>query len=107
MSETPISSRPRRTPVRPAFEPRDQPAIAADAGLPALKPDALTPERIRKALAQRDVWSVVLPLDSDIRYPGREGAPVLAAVLIALVMRDDGVYVVLTERASHLHDHAG
>jgi len=107
MSEIPISSRPRRAPVRPGFDPRDQPSVQADAGLPALSADALTPGRIRQVLAQREVWSVVLPLDRDARYPGREGAPVLAAVLIALVMRDDGIHVVLTERASHLHDHAG
>lgn len=62
---------------------------------------------IRRVLSHENVWTVALPLDSDARYPGREGAPVLAAVLIALVMREDGVHVVFTERASHLHDHAG
>ena len=31
----------------------------------------------------------------------------MAAVLIALVMRPDGIGVIFTERASHLHDHAG
>ncbi len=73
----------------------------------AIAPEALTPLHIRRVLSHDNVWSVALPLDSDTRYPGREGAPVLAAVLIALVMRKEGVHVVFTERASHLHDHAG
>lgn len=30
-----------------------------------------------------------------------------AAVLIPLVTRDDGVHIMLTQRAAHLHDHAG
>ncbi|WP_050692311.1 CoA pyrophosphatase [Bordetella pertussis] len=42
-----------------------------------------------------------------IRAPGREGSLVAAAVLIPLVMRADGVRVMLTQRAAHLHDHAG
>ena len=107
MSETPRSYRPRRPIVRPGFEPRNQPSIQANDGLLAIPPDALTPQHIRQVLSHDNVWTVALPLDSDTRYPGREGAPVMAAVLIALVMREEGVHVVLTERASHLHDHAG
>jgi len=42
-----------------------------------------------------------------VRYPGREGTPIDAAVLIPLVIRDDGLWVMLTQRAEHLHDHAG
>lgn len=107
MSETPIQTRVRRAPVRPGFDPRDQPSVRANAGLFALPADSLTPEHIRRVLAQPAAWSLALPMDRDTRYPGREGAPVMAAVLIAMVMRENGIHVVLTERASHLHDHAG
>jgi 8-oxo-dGTP pyrophosphatase MutT (NUDIX family) len=44
-------------------------------------------------------------------FPHKDGSPRLhitpAGVLVALVNRDDGVYVVLTQRTDHLSDHAG
>lgn len=107
MSETPNVRRPRRPLVRPGFDPSCQPSVQADAGLLPIPPRFLTPEALRLVLSHADAWTVTLPLDSDTRYPGREGAPVMAAVLIALVMRPEGICVVFTERASHLHDHAG
>lgn len=48
------------------------------------------------------------PEDQWHRYtipPGARALP--AAVLVLLVGRDDGVYVLLTQRTSHLHGHAG
>ncbi|ARP90006.1 CoA pyrophosphatase [Bordetella genomosp. 9] len=106
MSEQP-SSRPRRPIVRPAFDPAEQPWVVANEGLQALSQEALRPESLRRALAQPESWSVQMPLNGDSRYPGREGPPVLAAVLIPLVMREAGVTVMLTQRTAHLHDHAG
>lgn len=79
----------------------------ANEGLSALPPASLTPESLRRVLGRTETWSVHLPLNDDTRYPGREGAPVLAAVLIPLVAHEEGVSIMLTERAAHLHDHAG
>lgn len=107
MSDQSSSSRPRRPILQPAFEPAAQPWIVANAGLSALPPNRLTPEALRHTLGQQTSWSVQLPLNDDSRYPGREGEPVRAAVLIPLVTHTGGVSVMLTERAAHLHDHAG
>jgi len=70
-------------------------------------PQALAVDELRRVLQHPGGWPVQLPLNGDTRYPGREGPPVLAAVLIPLVMRQDGVTVMLTQRTAHLHDHAG
>lgn len=44
-------------------------------------------------------------LGDGSRLPGR--APAAAAVLVPLVMRDDGLHLLLTRRTDHLRDHAG
>ncbi len=46
-------------------------------------------------------------LSDGFRLPGREGAPTLAAVLVPLVNRAEGLAVLLTERSADLADHAG
>jgi 8-oxo-dGTP pyrophosphatase MutT (NUDIX family) len=84
-----------------------QPWVFANEGLHAVPPQALTVDELRRVLARPEGWSVQMPLNGDTRYPGREGPPVLAAVLIPLVMREQGVTVMLTQRTAHLHDHAG
>ncbi|ALM81886.1 CoA pyrophosphatase [Bordetella sp. N] len=103
----PPSRRPSRPPLRPAFDPAEQPWVVAADGLPPLPADHLTEQALRERLAGAGSWSVQLPLNDDTRYPGREGPPRLAAVLVPLVTRADGVYVMLTQRAAHLYDHAG
>lgn len=106
MSDTP-SSRPRRPLVRPGFDPAAQPWQAADQGLPAIPAERLTADALRHAWQAQAPWQLDPVVASELRYPGREGAPVLAAVLIPMVLRPDGVRVMLTQRAAHLHDHAG
>ncbi len=46
-------------------------------------------------------------MSDGYRLPGREGDPTLAAVLVPLVNRADGLSVLLTERSADLPDHAG
>jgi len=48
-----------------------------------------------------------LGLSDGFRLPGREGTPIPAAVLVALVNRTEGLQVLFTERAAHLPDHPG
>lgn len=93
--------------MRPAFDAAQQPWVVADDGLPALPAAQLAPEALRASLRRPLPSTTQLPPGDEARYPGREGEPVLAAVLIPLVMRPEGVTVMLTERTAHLHDHAG
>ena len=46
-------------------------------------------------------------MSDGFRLPGREGAPTLAAVLVPLVNRPDGLHVMLTQRSADLPDHPG
>jgi len=101
------SSRPRRPPAGPSFDPAAQSWQPADADLPPVPAERLAPDLLRGVLSRPGPW----PLDPigspEHRHPGREGAPVLAAVLIPLVVHASGVRVMLTQRTAHLHDHAG
>ncbi len=46
-------------------------------------------------------------MSDGFRMPGREGAPTLAAVLVPLVNRRDGLTLLLTQRSADLPDHPG
>jgi 8-oxo-dGTP pyrophosphatase MutT (NUDIX family) len=46
-------------------------------------------------------------LSDGFRLPGREGEPTLAAVLVPLVNRAEGLHVLLTQRSPDLPDHPG
>ena len=71
-----------------------------DAGL-------LTPASLRRILGAPPEWAPEPSFEESLRYPGPEGTPVQAAVLIPMVMHPSGVSVMLTQRAAHLRDHAG
>jgi 8-oxo-dGTP pyrophosphatase MutT (NUDIX family) len=46
-------------------------------------------------------------LSDGFRLPGREGVPTLAAVLVPIVNRPQGLQVLLTQRSADLPDHPG
>jgi 8-oxo-dGTP pyrophosphatase MutT (NUDIX family) len=46
-------------------------------------------------------------MSDGFRLPGREGPPTLAAVLVPLVNRRDGLTLLLTQRSADLPDHPG
>jgi 8-oxo-dGTP pyrophosphatase MutT (NUDIX family) len=46
-------------------------------------------------------------MSDGFRLPGREGEPRLAAVLVPLVNRPEGLHVLLTQRSVDLPDHPG
>lgn len=106
-SDSSSSVRPRRPLARPGFDPATQPWVVADKALTPVPSSLLTPAALRSTLVQPATWALEFSGDTDLRYPGREGTPVPAAVLIALVAYEEGVKLLLTERAAHLHDHAG
>ncbi len=71
--------------------------------MPAVSDERLTPEGLRARFIQRLAWS---PEQTD---PHRREAddPRAAAVLVPLVVREERLTVLLTQRADHLSDHAG
>lgn len=89
--------------IRPVFEPEVLPVESTGADLPAVAASRLTPDGLRARFTQRLVWA---PEPTDI-YWQEPGDPRAAAVLMPLVVRAEGLSVLLTQRADHLSDHAG
>lgn len=108
MSSDPSENlRPRRPPVRPSFDPMTQPWSPSVLPFGAVPADRLTPAILRDVLRGPIQRPLDIPNESLIRMPGREGTPVEAAVLVPIVMRPEGLTVLLTQRTAHLNDHAG
>ena len=87
-------------------DPRVYPVVGIDDHLPALPAGALTPRALRERFADASrPWTP--EFHGDARLFELERQPVAASVLVPLVERDEGLNVLLTRRADHLHDHAG
>lgn len=99
-----------RSPTRPAFDPEVQPFEVADRTaneiLARVPEERLHPEFLRARFAAPPEWQPELTDEERYRYPGREGEPTPAAVLVPVVMRES-LRVLLTQRTAHLNDHAG
>jgi 8-oxo-dGTP pyrophosphatase MutT (NUDIX family) len=89
--------------IRPVFEPEALPVESTGIDLPPVASDRLTPDGLRARFDQRLHWAPEPIVETRLR----DGDPRLAAVLVPLVVRDDGLTVLLTQRADHLNDHAG
>lgn len=88
----------------PLLNPQAVPALGFDSHLPAVEAARLRPEALRERLAAPPLWQPEFKGDGgsfDARPPAN------AAVLIPLVMREQGVQVLLTRRTEHLRSHAG
>ena len=88
--------------IRPVFEPEVLPIEATGAGLPRVAGYRLTPAGLRERFAQRLAWA-----PEPFETLAEHGDPRAAAVLVPLVVRDEQLSVLLTQRADHLSDHAG
>lgn len=88
------------------FDPANQPWTVESAGLPAIPGAQLTPDALRARFRAPPTWSPEVADENRRVFRGRENL-VSAAVLIPLVMRPEGLQVLLTQRTAHLHDHAG
>ncbi len=99
---------PTAEPLAPlTFDPERSPVVGI-ASEPAIAADRLTVARLRAAFIAPRMWQP--EVSDESRKPRlRSGAtgPVPASVLIPLVVRDEGLTVLLTERTAHLNDHAG
>ncbi|UGQ47488.1 CoA pyrophosphatase [Massilia endophytica] len=88
--------------AKPAFDPTQLP-IDAIAGEAAVMLERLAPEWLRERFANPPHWS---PEPADESLSPRPN-PTPAAVLVPLVMREEGLTLLLTQRTAHLNDHAG
>jgi 8-oxo-dGTP pyrophosphatase MutT (NUDIX family) len=90
--------------TRPVLQPETLPVESTGDDLPLVAPARLTPDGLRARFEQRLSWTPEQP--GDARWK-EFGDPRVAAVLVPLVVRDEGLTVLLTQRADHLNDHAG
>lgn len=88
----------------PRFDPREVPIVDADASLPAVPPERLAIAALRSQLLSPPAWEPELTGD---RFRVHARPVRSAAVLIPIVAHPDAATILLTERAAHLHDHAG
>lgn len=84
------------------------PALAeldALAGEPALPDSRLSPDWLRARFASAIDWSPEFVAEPELNLTPRP--PVPAAVLMPMVVREEGLHLLLTQRTAHLNDHAG
>ena len=87
------------------LDPLAIPVVGIDAHLPPVPAHRLAPDALHDRFADPPLWTPEFPGDGG-RF-STEGEPLAAAVLVALVMRDSGLQVLLTQRTAHLRNHAG
>lgn len=74
-------------------------------GEPVIASDRLTAAFLRQHFAQPPVWAPEITVERLVREINRP--PIDAAVLIPIVLREEGASLLLTQRTAHLRDHAG
>ncbi|MGI4985339.1 MAG: CoA pyrophosphatase [Janthinobacterium lividum] len=92
-------------PTRPLFDPEDLPVEPSSIVLPAVPPARLGAVALRERFARRPLVDWTPERAEAARQ--HAGNLRLAAVLIGLIDRPEGITVLLTHRAAHLTDHAG
>lgn len=86
------------------LDPKAVPIEGTDAHLSPVADERLRADWLRRELPSAALWTPELPGDGA-RFGNRP--PAAASVLVPLVLRDDGLHVLLTRRTAHLRDHAG
>jgi 8-oxo-dGTP pyrophosphatase MutT (NUDIX family) len=86
-------------------DPRAVPVSGADHHLPAVAAERLVPAHLKTRFAAQPDWQPEFRGDGGGPLSGRQ--PAAAAVLVPLVVREEGLQVLLTRRTDHLRDHAG
>lgn len=76
--------------------------LAGEAPIPSM---LLEPQWIRRCFSISRDWTEERLPDARLKFQETDLTP--AAVLVPIVMREEGLTVLLTKRAEHLHDHAG
>jgi 8-oxo-dGTP pyrophosphatase MutT (NUDIX family) len=96
------------------FEPRVVPIVARDSHMPAVEQSLLTPDALRFRFTQEKPWEAEVT-DENRAALAREGSVnagrgnelTPAAVLIPLIMHENELKILLTQRTAHLYDHPG
>lgn len=95
--------------LRPIFDPESVPLDPAFTDVaargPAIEPQRLRPEALRRRFVAPPQWEPEIKADARIFRP--DDPPRAASVLVPLVVHGGSVNVLLTQRTDHLHDHAG
>ncbi|MBH9552847.1 NUDIX hydrolase [Inhella gelatinilytica] len=91
----------------PSFNPREVPVERIDRALAPLPEAWLAPDALRSHFQTVPLVAPERPGDGGRVPQHLLRSPRPAAVLVPLVMRDQGVQVLLTRRTEHLKDHAG
>lgn len=86
------------------FDPELLP-IDSLGGEPAIMPEQLTAEALRRRFARPPAWSPEIRIERLVRP--MSGPLTDAAVLVLIVLHEDGATVLFTQRTAHLNDHAG
>ena len=96
------------------FDPREVPIVARDSHMPAVEQSLLTPDALRFRFTQEKSWEAEVT-DENRAALAREGSVnagrgnelTPAAVLIPLIMYENELKILLTQRTAHLYDHPG
>jgi 8-oxo-dGTP pyrophosphatase MutT (NUDIX family) len=86
------------------FDPEQLP-VDSLGGEPEIAPDQLTADALRRRFATPPAWSPEITIERLVRP--MSGPPTGAAVLIPIVLHEDGATLLFTQRTAHLNDHAG
>lgn len=88
----------------PILNPQAVPATSVDTHLPAIAAAHLTPAALRQRFACPPIWQPEWAGDGAL-FAGHQAAA--AAVLLPLVIHEDGLRLLLTRRTEHLRNHGG
>ena len=96
------------------FDPREVPIVSRDSHMPPVEQSLLTPDGMRLRFTQEKQWQAevtdenraALAREGSVRA-GRGNELTPAAVLIPLIMHENELKILLTQRTAHLHDHPG
>jgi 8-oxo-dGTP pyrophosphatase MutT (NUDIX family) len=100
-TQPPLQDQRRGAPAH--FDPRQLPLAPAPAPHIALPAQHLQPDFLR----QRFAHASARPAPEIHEHPRLDQPLSASAVLLALVQREGGLHVLLTQRASHLRNHSG
>jgi 8-oxo-dGTP pyrophosphatase MutT (NUDIX family) len=86
------------------FDPQKLP-VESIAGEAAVASERLTPQWLRSRFAHPPEW--MPECVDEFGLQRKHPVPISAAVLVPLVLRESGMTLLLTQRTTHLTDHAG
>jgi 8-oxo-dGTP pyrophosphatase MutT (NUDIX family) len=86
-----------------SFNPQELPVIGIDDHLPSVAGREMRAPALRRRFMQPPAWAPEIAAEPRFF----ERTPTQASVLVPLVLRDDELTVLLTQRTDHLSDHPG